>query len=161
MKELVRPNYVTRGALHALNQNSTNIRRLFDCSLCSGDVVVLDYNEILLIDGVEDRFRRESKHTAMVAAGEDDDFVLACVLPCRHQSVKISFRARVRESHSVERKALADQGSICDFVLGVGTQVGAIFLQSGFDGVDEDGLRMTVESSRVLPEEVCVSACRR
>jgi hypothetical protein len=108
MKELVRANNITRSALHALDQDSTNIRRLLDCSLCSRDVVVLDYNKILLVDGVEDWFGRESKHTAMVATGEDDYFVLARVLPCRHQSVKISFRARVRESHSVERKALAD-----------------------------------------------------
>lgn len=107
--------------MHALDQDGTNIGRLLDCGLCGGDVVVLDYNEILLVDGIEDWFGRESKHTAMVAAGEDDDFVLARVLPCRHQSVKVSFRARVCESHSVERKALADQGSICDFVLGVGT----------------------------------------
>ena len=107
--------------MHALDQDGTNIGCLLDCGLCGGDVVVLDYNEILLVDGVEDWFGREPEHTAMIAAGEYDGFVFARVLPCRHQSVKVSFRARVCESHSVERKALADQGSICDFVLGVGT----------------------------------------
>jgi hypothetical protein len=108
MKELVGANNVTRGALHTLDQDSTNIGRFFDCSLRSGDVVVLDYNKILLINGVEDWFGRESKHTAMVATSKDDHFVLARVLPCRHQSVEVSFRAGVRKSHSVERETLAD-----------------------------------------------------
>jgi len=93
MEELVGPNDVTRGALHALYQDSTNFGRSLDCSLCSRDVVVLDYNKILLVNGVEDWLGGESKHAAMVTACKDDYFVLACVLPCGHQSVEIGFGA--------------------------------------------------------------------
>jgi hypothetical protein len=95
--------------LHTFNQDSTNIRRLLDCSLRSRDVVILDNNKVLLVDCIGDWPGRESKHTAVVAACKDHHFVSVCEVSSRHQRVEIGFRARISEAHSINREAFADQ----------------------------------------------------